>query len=329
MYDVITFGSATLDVFMVSKKLKVVEDDKFITKKGLCMPLGSKMFMDSVRFDMGGTGTNTAVTFARQELKTAYLGLIGKDSPGQEVKNTLSKHNVSLEMLQEADKWPTAYSVIISLPEVGRTILKKTGACHEITEQDIAFDEIKAKWLYLGSLSGGSYKIVKPVVEFAKKNNIQIAINPVGDLQLTEGLEELRGILDNVDVVILNQEESAILAGLDIEKEEEIFKKLDDMVKGIIVMTKGPKGVIVSDGKSQYSAGIPDSNLVDRTGAGDAFSAAFISGLIEKNDISYAIQLATANATSVLQKIGAVNGLLKKGDWGSWDKVEVKKNGTN
>lgn len=325
MYDVITFGSATLDVFMVSKNLKVVEDEKFITKKGLCVPLGSKLFMDSVRFDMGGTGTNTAVTFARQGLKTTYLGLIGKDSSGQGIKDELTKHQVDLEMLQETEQWPTAYSVIISLPQVGRSILKKTGACHQITEQDILFDQIKAKWLYLGSLSGASYKIVKPVVEFAKENNIKIAINPVGDMQLTEGIEELRSILDKIDVVILNQEESAILAGLDIEKEEEIFKKLDDLVKGIVVMTKGSEGVIVSDGHDRYSAGIPESGLVDRTGAGDAFSAAFVSGLIEKDDIVYAIQLGTANATAVLQEIGAVNGLLKKGDWGPWDKVEVKK----
>ena len=149
-YDVITFGSATQDVFMSSRKLQMVEDEKFITKKGLCAPLGSKMFMDSVVFAMGGTGTNTAVTFARQDLKTAYLGLIGKGSAGQGVKDELTKHQVDLAMLQEVEQWPTAYSVIISLPEVGRTILKKTGACHEIVEQDIPFNKIKAKWLYLG-----------------------------------------------------------------------------------------------------------------------------------------------------------------------------------
>jgi len=46
---------------------------------------------------------------------------------------------------------------------------------------------------------------------------------------------------------------------------------------------------------------------------------------MEKEDIVCAIQLATANATSVLQKMGATNGLLKKGEWGSWEKIEVRK----
>jgi len=130
-------------------------------------------------------------------------------------------------------------------------------------------------------------------------------------------------LLDKIDILIVNQEEASLLTQSDFKNEEEIFKKLDQLVKGIAVMTKGPEGVVVSDGKKIYSAGIPKSGLVDRTGAGDAFSAAFVAGWIEKEDISYAIQLATANATSVVQKMGATNGLLKKGEWGEWEKVKV------
>ncbi len=324
-YDIITFGSATQDVFMSSKDLRVVEDDKFITKKGLCVPLGTKMFMDDIFFAMGGTGANTAVTFARQELKTTYLGMIGQGPAGQAVKDELTKHGVLLDLLMETKKYPTAYSLILSLPETGRSILKKAGACHEITEKDIDFNKIQAKWLYFGSLSGESYKIVKPILEFAKKKNIKTVVNPVGDKHLTEGLDELCACLNQMDVVIVNQEEAARITDLDFKKEKEIFKKLDELVNGIVVMTKGPKGVAVSDGKNLYSAGIPESGLVDRTGAGDAFGSGFVAGYIEKEDIAYAIQLGTANATACLQKLGATKGLLKKGEWGEWEKVKVIK----
>jgi ribokinase len=325
MYDIITFGSATQDVFMSSRELQVVEDEKFITKKGLCVPLGSKMFMENIFFAMGGCGTNAAVTFARQGLKTTYLGLIGQDPAGQSVKDELTKQGVSLDLLKETNKWPTAYSVILSLPEVGRSILKKIGACHHLTKEDIPFDEIKTKWIYLSSLSGESYKVVEPIVNFAKKNNIKIAANPVGDTQLTVGLKALRSCLNKMDILILNQEEAARLTDLDFKKEKEIFKKLDKWVEGIVVMTKGPKGVVVSDGRNLYSAGIPKSDLVDRTGAGDAFGSGFVAGWIAKNDITYAIQLGTANATACLQELGATKGLLKKDEWGKWEKIEVKK----
>ncbi len=324
-YDVVTFGSATLDVFLSSENFKVVEGEEFIAKKGLCAPLGSKMKMDSVVFAMGGTGANAAVTFSLQGYSAAYLGLIGKDPAGAGVKDELSQNNVSLDLLKETEKWPTAYSTIISLPEVGRSILKKLGACHEISESDIPFDKLKAKWLYLGSLSGGSYKIMESVVKFAAENNIKVAANPVGDKQLTDGLKSLISLLSKMQILIVNQEEASILTGIDYKREKDIFKKFDELVDGVAVMTKGPEGVTISDGKHLYSAGIPKSGLVDRTGAGDAFGSAFVAGWMRKEDIAYAVQLATANATSCLQKIGAAKGLLKRSDWGPWDKVEVLK----
>jgi sugar/nucleoside kinase (ribokinase family) len=326
MYDIVTFGSATHDVFMSSKKLKAIKSDQFDTQKGLCVALGSKIEMDDFFFAMGGTGANTAVTFARQGLKTCYCGSIGKDYAGQGVKDEFAKHGVLLDLLKEIEKYPTAFSVIISLPKIGRSILKKLGACHFITEKDIDFNKLKkTKWIYLGSLSGQAYKIVKSVINFASKNKIKIAANPVGTSQLSIGLKSLISFLNKMDILIVNQEEASRITGIDYKKEKDVFKKLDKIVDGIVVVTKGPKGVVVSDGKYLYSAGIPKSGLVDRTGAGDAFGSAFVAGWIDKKDISHAIQLGTANATSVLQKFGATNGLLRKGEWGKWKKVEVKK----
>lgn len=324
-YEIITFGSATEDVFMSSQHFQVVDDEKFITKKGLCVPLGSKIHIENVFFAMGGCGTNTAATFAEQGYQTVYFGMLGKDAFGQEIKKELSRHGVSLDLLKESDKYPTAFSVILSLPENERSILEKYGACHQLTEKDIPFDRLKAQWFYIASLSDKSHQMLAPLVEFAQKNKIKIAANPAGSLKSAEHKEILKSVLNKFDILILNQEEAAKLTELDFFQEAEIFKRLDEWVQGIVVMTKGPKGVTVSDGKFLYSAGIPESGLVDRTGAGDAFGSAFVAGWIEKQDIVHAIQLATANATSCLQQMGATNGLLKKSEWGFWKKVEVKK----
>ncbi len=324
-YDVITLGSATQDVFMSSGELKEIDNEKFITKKGLCVPLGSKMFMDDVFFAMGGTGTNAAVTFAKQGLKTSFLGGIGKDLPAKGVKDELLENGVLLDLTKEMEEYPTAFSLILSLPNVGRSILKKEGACHFYKKEDIDFEKLKTKWFYAGSLSSESHKLLKPIVDYAFENNIKVAVNPAGDTQLTTGADELRSMLDKIDILILNQEECARLTGVDFDEEEKIFEKLNEIAKGIIVMTKGPDGVIVSDGKNKYIAGIPESEMVDRTGAGDAFGSAFVAGYMENGDIEHAIQLGTANATGVLQEMGAARGLLKKGDWGPWEKVVVEK----
>jgi sugar/nucleoside kinase (ribokinase family) len=123
-----------------------------------------------------------------------------------------------------------------------------------------------------------------------------------------------------------NEDEAAFIADTEYkqEKEKEIFEKLDEIVRGVVVMTKGPRGVEVSNGEKHWRAGIPDSPVIDRTGAGDSFGSGFVSGYIQKNgDICHAIQLGTANATSVVQYFGAKKGLLKKGEWGKWPKIKV------
>ena len=66
---------------------------------------------------------------------------------------------------------------------------------------------------------------------------------------------------------------------ISIHKEEEIFKFMDGVIGGIFIMTKGPEGVVISDGKNIYRAGVPDSPIIERTGAGDAFSSTFTIAL--------------------------------------------------
>ena len=99
---------------------------------------------------------------------------------------------------------------------------------------------------------------------------------------------------------------------------------MDNIIESIFVMTKGPLGVSVSDGKSIYSAGVPNSPIVERTGAGDAFSAGFVVEYIRSSNIEKAIQFATANASSVVTKVGSKAGILRNGDWGPWPLVNVK-----
>jgi len=345
MYDIITFGSATRDVFMIGKRFKVVESKKFITKKGLCVPLGSKIHMQDIFFEMGGCGANAAVSFARQGFKVAYLGKVGEDADGREIKEILKKNGVSLGLLMQSKKWHTSYSVIISIPQAERSILEYLGAAHHLYKNEIPWEKLNAKWFYIAPLSGPSWKLFEHLVDFAIKNKIKLAVNP-GRSQLEKGLKKLISCLDKIDILLLNQEEAAKLTGLDFSQDKKCLETLRDKVKGIVVITKGPMGVIASDKKYFYKAGIPKSGFKERTGAGDAFGSGFVSGILQRSSeargrsdrasqsdaklrfatpeaVKYAIQLGTANATSCIQKIGAVNGLLKKGKWGKWKRVKV------
>ena len=322
MFDIVSIGSATRDVFVNADDFKSLDMADFSTGKGLCFPLGSKIEIKKIVFTSGGGGTNAAVTFARQGLSTACVGVVGNDLNGQEVLSELTKEGIETKFFQKHEDDFTAYSMLLVDSSGERTILSYKGEGQHFDVNKIDFGQLQTKWLFLDSL-GGHYDLLEKAVSWAVANNVKLATNP-GGKELEHGLEKLKPLLKNFSIVIMNQEEAAGLTGIDYKKEEEIFKIMDEMIGGIFVMTKGPEGVIVSDGKNIYRAGVPDSPIVERTGAGDAFSSGFVSEHIRSGDISKAIQFATANASSVVTQYGGKAGILKKDDWGPWPLVKVE-----
>ncbi len=322
-YDVITIGTVTRDVFLKSSDFKIVKNEDFRTGVAGCFMLGTKLEVPEVVVASGGGGTNTAVSFARQGFKTACIGSVGNDEIGNEVAEELKKENV--EPLFEKDpNHNTAYSTILVAENGERTILEYRGANDYLNEKDIEWESLKSDWVYIDSLAG-NLNLLGRILDWAGKNGSKTAFNP-GKRLIKLG-KELWPFLDKIDIFIANEDESAYVSGIEYkrEREPEIFSKMDELVKGIVVMTKGPRGVEVSDGKNHYLAGVPDSPVVDRTGAGDSFGSGFVSGYIHsEGNIEYAIQLGTANATSVVGYFGSKKGLLKKNEWGGFPKVEVE-----
>jgi len=322
MYDIITFGSITWDIFLESprKGWQVLRSKKFISMKGTCFNLGSKFDVGGISFASGGGGTNTATSFNNQGFKTAFFGGVGNDIAGNEVIERLCKSGVDCSLIIKKPE-STNHSIILNMgSDKDRTILVYRGASETIVKKDVPWNKLDAKWFYLAPLSGKLAEITKDIVNFAKVNDIKVAFNP-GNSQLE--LDNIEDIIEKVDVLILNQEEASNLTKIPFTKEAMIFKEIDQMCPGIAIMTKGPDGVVVSDGTYLYKAKSSKIKVVDRTGAGDSFGSGFISGLIRYNNIEEAIQLGIANANSCLQKTGAKNGLLKKGD--KYKKIKVEK----
>lgn len=324
-FDIISIGSATRDIFMGLDEYRTLDVPEFTTGKGLCFPLASKLEIKKIVFTSGGGGTNAAVTFGRQGLRTACVGVVGTDLNGQELLNELANENIDVSYFQEHADDFTAYSVILVDESGERTILSYKGEGQHFDVNKIPFDKFRTEWLFLDSL-GGHYDLLETAVNWAIKNKVKLAANP-GGKELAHGLDKLKPLLKNFSIVIMNQEEASELVGIDYNNESEIFKAMDEIIGGVFVMTKGPEGVVVSDGKNIYKAGVPDSPVVERTGAGDAFSSGFITEYIKSGDIAKAVQFATANASSVVTQYGAKAGILKKDDWGEWPLVNVEVTG--
>jgi ribokinase len=297
---------------------------QIVPQNVLCFPLGAKIILDETLVASGGGGTNTACSFALQGLKVAYCGKVGNDKHGQAALEDLKKNKVDTKFCLTDKNRATALSAIISVPDGERTVLIQRGACHFLEEKDIPWNKIKkAKWFYIAPMIGESAEIFGKLVEFAKSNGIKVAVNP-GDTQLKMASEKLLPILKQVDVLFLNMEEARILTKILAGDEIVVLQAVKKMTDGLVVITKGKEGSMVVDGENLYEVGVAESSVVEKTGAGDAFCSGFLAGLLQKNNIEYAIQLGTANATSCIQKVGAKNGLLRKGE-GVGEGVMVKK----
>ena len=82
----------------------------------------------------------------------------------------------------------------------------------------------------------------------------------------------------------------------------------------VAIVSDGPNGVVATDGKTIVRAGMyEDVPVIDRTGAGDAFASGFLSQWSQGKSLKDSIVFASANSTSVVTKIGAKAGILRKG----------------
>jgi len=317
MFDVITFGSATLDVFVpYDGKLNLFAKNKKISP---FLPLGEKLEGVKISFHSGGGGINTAATFANQGFKVAYCGMVGNDYAGDFVLEDVKRNKISQRFIFKTKEKTTSCSVIFT-GEKGKVILPYRGAARCLDVQDIPLEELKSKWFYLAPLSGKLRKSFFRIIRFAKKNNIKVFLNP-SKYQLKSSV--IKKAIKQADVLMLNQEEASFLTGVSFKKEKLIFQKINQWVKGICIMTRGRKGSIVSDGKFLYTTPVLKKKIVDETGTGDSFGAGFVADYMKTSDIVSAIQFATANSAANLERLGAKEGILKAGE--SWKKVKVKK----
>ncbi len=312
LFDIITVGSNTLDVF-VETKAEFVDVTIHVkgkrTKKERCMayPLGAKILIKELDFEIGGGGTNTAVSFSRLGLKTAYLGKIGHDNSGIQVYNLLHKENI--EFLGSFGQ-RTGFSVVLDSQAEDRTILTFKGCNDEFDLKEINKKLLNTKWFYFSSMMNSSLDSLDKLAHFANKKKIKVAFNPSKYL-IEKGKKQIHDILLNTNVLILNKEEAQTLSGK--TSTNDILVYLKRYAKDYVIVTDGRAGCSCYDGKMVYSA-VPKKNLhvVETTGAGDAFASAFTAALIQKKDIKTAIKMAMLQSESVIQYKGAKNILLTK-----------------
>lgn len=272
------------------------------------LPLGAKMDVTETVFAPGGNATNVAVTFARQGLYAKYLWGLGTEPSSLMSLQALDEEGVDTSAVVQSDSLQASYSTVLVSPGGERTILNYKGKLPTAKDiERILSLTPKTDWVYPTSV--GSLDVLEKVIVWAEKHDVKVMLNPAGT-ELSDP-ERLKGLLESVEVLCMNKEEmQAIVEG----------NTLEELVRHglhycpVVIVTDGREGACASDGKTILTAELYDKRpAVERTGAGDAFAAGFLSQWIQGKSLRDSIHFASANGSSVVMQIGAKAGILHAG----------------
>jgi ribokinase len=308
MARIVSLGSALQDIYLID------HDDLAPTTIGSDaifgnVLVGSKVDIDSLSYEVGGGGINSAITFSRHGHEAIFIGNIAHDSAGEAILRVLDREEIDNSYVNFVTKKCTGTSVILLDSKGGeRTILTYRGASEtfdNFNEKDLEL--IQPDWLYVTTLRGDMDTLLRFFVK-AKELGAKIMFNP-GVKELAQK-EKLIGLLEDVDILLVNKSEaSKIVPGVLLT---ELMYHLNQYVPTVII-TDGPMGGIAGkkDTGEIYRFGIyEDSRIKDATGAGDAFGSGFLAHYTSGHSFRQSLIFASANSTSVVRKIGANRGIL-------------------
>ena len=307
-YDLIAIGDSTTDAFIRLKDASVhcnIDHEKC----EICLRFKDKIPYEEVYVVSAvGNAANASVVAARLGLQSALISNIGDDYFGEEALGALKKENVGAEFVTVNNGKKTNYHYVLWY-EDDRTILIK----HQEYDYRLPYFN-DPKWVYFSSMGENSMPFHEVFEKYMSEHpNVKLAFQP-GTYQMKFGRKKLAGIYRRTDVFISNKEETQRILEVGEPDVKKLMKGIMELGPKIAVVTDGTEGAYAYDGKSAwFMPPYPDPKPpYERTGAGDAFSSTFVVALCLGLSVQDALRWAPINSMSVVQYVGAREGLLTR-----------------
>lgn len=303
MLEVISIGSLVVDVFVTSNSFQQKSLDG---KAWLCQPFGEKVLAEGFELHPGGGAGNTAVGFQRLGFTSKVIGELGKDELSPLILKNLQNEGVDVRAVISERKEQTGGSVIFMNESGERVVMVHRGAAAQLTASDISETVLKqARWIHISSL-GGQIGTVKKIFAIAKQHQIGVSWNP-GEAELLAIVKDgWMSLSPWLEILFVNEAEWNLVA----DQQTLIRAGIP-----IVVITKGSKGgQVLTQHQAPYTYPAKAVSIVDATGAGDAFAAAFVSARLCEATIPRACEWGAQNAAAVVKHLGAKAGLLTRSE---------------
>jgi len=288
--DVIGFGALNVD--------KLYRVDK-IAKEG------EESFALDFQEAPGGSAANTIVGLARLGLRTGYIGKVANDREGKLLLKDFEREGVNTEGIVSAK---TGRSGVVTgyVDRRGeRALYVDPGVNDSLEFKEINLEYAsRARFLHITSFVGDKpFEAQKRLVN--KLPNIDVSLDP-GEIYAIKGLVALKPLIKRSSVVFPNENEVKMLTGEDYERGSRVLLREGAR---IVAVKLGGKGCYVTNGSQSHMVKPYKTKVVDTTGAGDAFCAGFLYGLVQSKDLYTCAKLGNFVAARCITRIGARTGL--------------------
>jgi ribokinase len=259
----------------------------------------------------GGSAANTTVGLARLGLKVGYIGKVARDREGRLLLKDFENAKVDTEGIAVTSCGRSGVVMAFVDNKGERALYVDTGVNGIIDFSEINLEYANnTSFMHITSFVGKeAFQVQKRLVTSLSKS-VKLSLDP-GELYAKKGLVALRTITKRCFAIFPNEHEVKLLTGEGYKKGAQ--KLLDEGIR-IVAVKLGSKGCYVTDGKEEHLIPRFSAKVVDTTGAGDAFCAGFLYGLVKNKNLAQCGRLGNFVASKCIQKVGARAGLPYQSD---------------
>lgn len=301
-------GSKKYDVTCVG----ILVADVFSSPMPEVPPPGSLMVVDEIYPDTGGCAANTGVSLVKLGARVGLIGKVGNDIFGEFIIRDMTAKGLDASGVKVSPNFPTSRTIILPVIGQDRRFIHVIGANADLGYEDVDLEMVaQSRALYVGGF------LVQPKLDqtalarlfkFSKERGLLTFLDvivPAGKKYDVAGT--VAEALPYTDVFLPNDDEAALLTGKDDPLEQaRIFLEHGC---GVAVITMGEKGAVVRTKRETLRAPAFKVEVVDPSGAGDAFDAGFIWGMLQGWEMRRTLEFAAALGASACLKLGCTPGV--------------------
>jgi sugar/nucleoside kinase (ribokinase family) len=271
---------------------------------------GELLLIDQMPSKAGGCAANVAIDLAKQGFSAEVCGCVGTDSSAEVLLESLRGAGVNCGQVQRLDSHATSKTVILLVEGQDRRYIHLFGA-------NAAFEvrQIRQEWLdrlkvfYLGGLfilPAIVNEELADLLQYCRQRGIVTVVDVVVPRGCS-GMEVILPLLPHIDYFLPNDDEACRLTGFpDVEHQLEAFLRQGART---VIITRGKDGSQVACGNKRWRAGAYRIASIDPSGAGDAFAAGIVSGILRRWDMSRTLSYGAALGASATTAIGTTDGV--------------------